>query len=377
MNCKKRLLYLLLVIFLFTGCIPEDKFKEPQDIQRTILLYMGGDNNLSSEVNWKIDQIQATALLPCTRILIYMDTRGSHPQLLELVKVNDEIKKTVVHEYEESNSASPEVFGAVLREVQESYPAPSYGLVVFSHASGWLPEGMYNNPSLRSSLSVRSIIIDGKSEMELPDFAAAIPDGMFDFIVFEACYMAGIEVAWELKDKTRYIVASSAEIVSPGFAGCYSKALPYLYQGDLTGFCRAIEADYQTRSGDYGSLTLSLIETKGLDALATALRGKQLQGTSGTIQAFDRYGGNLFFDLGDCYKLEATVQEIAALQAAIDGCVIWKTATTAFMPAYGGFDVVSHSGLTTYIPQEQYPKLNAAYKKMKWYKEVLFDGKDK
>lgn len=277
----------------------------------------------------------------------------------------------LVHDYQESNSASPEVFADVLCEVRENYPAPSFGLFVFSHASGWMPEGTYNNLALRSTPQLRSIITDGRSEMELTGFAGAIPDGIFDFIVFETCYMAGIEVAWEMKEKTKHIIASSAEIVSPGFSTCYDKALPLLYRNDLEGFCRAVEADYRTRPGDYGSLTLSLIRTEGLDGLAAALRGKKPQENGGAVQVFDRYGGSLFFDLEDSYKNVLTGQETVALRAAIAGCVIWKTATAAFMPNYGGFSITSHSGLTTYVPQEQYPKLNEAYKNLKWYKEVL------
>ena len=55
--------------------------------------------------------------------------------------------------------------------------------------------------------------------MELADFASALPlpnHRKWDFILFEGCYMGSVEVAYELKDKTEAIIASSTEIVSPG-----------------------------------------------------------------------------------------------------------------------------------------------------------------
>lgn len=309
--------------------------------------------------------------------------------------------------YPEHNSASAEVLGEVLREVKQLYPSPSYGLVVFSHSSGWLPEGSLGNPKLRATSPptpkggvvnssplggrgagaiLQSVIIDNGSEMELPAFAEAIPDGMLDFIIFDACYMAGVEVAYELKDKARYVVASSAEVVSPGFIPVYTtEALSLLFQpkADLQGFCQRIEADYRKRQGDYGSLTLSLISTRGLDDLAAALNNKcfddndlknkiGLTPTGGgtSIQAFDRGGGTLFFDLADSYKELMTGEERTAFQAAIDGCVLWKAATPAFLPNYGGFQVRAHCGLTTYLPQERYPKLNEAYKGLKWSQAI-------
>ncbi len=352
------------------ACISDDYVPETA-ITRSVLFYMGGDNNLSGEVTAKIEQIKTAPVPKDCRVVIYKDVRGEQPQLLELASINNTLEIKVIREYPETNSASAETFGAVLQDIRQRYPCRFYGLVLFSHASGWLPEGAYNNPASRSAPGVRSVIIDGTSEMELPAFAAAIPDGMFGYIVFEACHMAGIEVAWELKDKADYIVASSAEIVSPGFSPCYKDALPELYRDDLPGFCRQVESDYLTRAGDYGSLTLSIIDTYQLEQLPGVLQGVGLPSTDENVQSFDRNGGNLFFDFGECYSHLLPAKQAESLQDALGGCVVWKTSTAEFMPTYGGFKIKSHSGLTTYIPQPAYTRLNEAYKQLKWYKEVL------
>ncbi len=361
---------LAILCLSLTGCSNEEthvaSVTEPV---RTLLFYMGGDNNLSSEVNEKIERLMAVPHTPGYKILIFADTKQNGPRLMEVVGTDTGNKLDVVCNYPESNSASAEMFGSVLCEVQTLYPAPSYGLVLFSHASGWLPEGVYNNSALHS---VRSVVQDGSSEMEISAFAATIPVGMLDFIIFEACHMAGVEVAWELKDKTNYIVASSAEIVSPGFSPCYVAAIPHLLkpEADLVGFCRAIEVDYATRQSNYGSLTLSLIATRGLGALADAVRSIGLSKNDGAgVQTFDRYSRSLFFDLQDAFG-GAAAQQIAALRFAIDGCVLWKTATEEFMPAYGGFRIREHCGITTYMVQECYPRLNEAYKNLTWYRAI-------
>lgn len=128
-------------------------------------------------------------------------------------------------------SASAETFGRVLQEVADAYPADSYGLIFFSHASGWLPAGTLQKPQTPQNRS-RSIGVDdggmGRSEMDMADFADAIPGGMFDFIVFETCLTAGAEVAYQLRGKTDFMLASSAEIVSPGFTPVYPLALRLL-----------------------------------------------------------------------------------------------------------------------------------------------------
>ena len=35
---------------------------------------------------------------------------------------------------------------------------------------------------------------------------------------------------------------------------------------------------------------------------------------------------------------------------------------------YNGFTILTHSGLPTYIEQDEFPELNAAYKKTAWWK---------
>ncbi len=375
MNVRCNIAYFFLILLVaFANCMEEENSMEVPVIHRTLLFYLGGDNNLSAEVNRKVEQIQVSGFPPGSRVLVYMDTRGNRPQLREWTTMNGVQNWKTVQEYEETNSASAVTFSAVLQEVKERYSSPSYGLVVFSHASGWLPGGAYS----RSAVQSRSIITDGRSEMELRDFAAAIPGGMFDFIVFETCHMAGIEVAWELKEKTKYIVASSAEIVVPGFDPAYPDALPCLMREtpDLKGFIKAIGQDYARRQTDYASLTLSLIQTHALEKLAKVVRNidfRQLAEQVNTlpVQRYDRNGKRLYFDLVDCYRQGMSAAEADRLQEAMDEAVSYKIATRQFMPSYGGFGIDTHSGLTIYVPQNEYPKLNEAYKQLRWYKEVL------
>ncbi len=366
-NDWRKWLIFYICMMLFGAC-EEERESVDQPPIRTILLYMAGDNDLSSEVHTKLEQVRQIILPPASRIIAYIDTRDSSPQLLELTNNGGTNAWNVVREYAESNSADAETFGSVLSEVKILYPTRSYGLIFFSHASGWMPIYTYGRSK------VRSVAVDKGIEMEITDFAAAIPDGMLDFIVFEACHMAGIEVAWELKNKTSFIIASSAEIVSPGFAPVYSRILPCLFEeeANLKEFVQKLEEDFRSRSGDYSSYTFSLIDLNHLDELASVVRGCDVASLAGRndIQPFDRSGKDLFFDFGDCFSQLLAAPQVEQLRKALDECVLYKASSGNFMSSYGGFPIVSHSGLTTYIPQERYPELNEAYKRMSWCREI-------
>jgi hypothetical protein len=352
--------------FFFISCEPagEETFK------RTIIVYLGRDNSLSSADEEKIKYLLDGWNGQNGNLIIYQDKTGEKPVLLEAYRDKAETKTRVVAEYEDENSASVEVLNRVLRYGITNYPADSYGLILFSHMSGWLPASTLTTP--------RSIVIDQTSEMELAGFAEAIPDGYFDFIIFEACFASGIEVAYELKDKTRYILGSSAEVLSPGFKDTYVTSLHYLFEKEagLESFARALFAAISTSDAHYRSATFSLIKTSRLEALGRFLKAgadKEAVVDVSAIQPFGRKSSRLlFFDFEDYFsrilKNAASREELSSL---LNECVVYKAATETFLLDWDGFNITRHSGLTTYIPQEQYPYLNEEYKKLSWYKLVF------
>lgn len=279
---NRRFTYWLALTLLFSSCIKDDyEGPDPNLPSRTVIVYLGGDNSLSATLTEEVEALRRGWTYTGNRCLIYLDAADAAPKLLSLrggCRTYPESFVETVAEYAEENSASAEVFDRVIDEVVRLYPADSYGLIFASHASGWLPVGTLSDPNRSRSIGIDTnsgSMASGTTEMELADFAAAIPDGRLDFIVFEACLMAGVEVAYELRDKTEYILASSAELLSPGFCPIYGKSLRYLFEMNrtveqsLVAFAQAYYDYTNAQSGAYRSTTLSILRTQGMDALAT------------------------------------------------------------------------------------------------------------
>ena len=151
---------------LLTGCINDDALHEVA-VERVLLVYLGGDNDLAGESQQKLDALQkGFDGARCRRVLVYIDSKGQAPTLVELTGEN---QQTVLQTYPEENSADAAVFQRVIQQCRSRYPQATHNLLLFSHASGWLPEGSYSNPTSRS------ILIDEGREMELSDLAAVIP----------------------------------------------------------------------------------------------------------------------------------------------------------------------------------------------------------
>ena len=72
----------------------------------------------------------------------------------------------------------------VIKETTELFPAESYGLVLSSHGTSWLP-GNFS--------SLRSFGEENGQYMEITEMNEALEGFHFDFMLFDACYMSGIE----------------------------------------------------------------------------------------------------------------------------------------------------------------------------------------
>ncbi len=362
---KKTMFLLALGFVILSGCQKEETIPE---VSHVLLVYLTGDNNLSGETYQKMHAIvRGWDGNPSRRILIWHDPKDDTPAFYEVKRGSEGNQVQFIMQPEEVNSADATVFAEVLEQTRSLYPAAGYGLLFFSHASGWLPEGALENPT-------RSVGRDGTDEMELADLSTAIPDHFFDYIIFETCYMAGIEVAWSLRNKTDYILASSAEIVSPGFTEVYETSINEVLHGELFTFASRAFAYFENASGFYRSATLSLIHTPSLIELADWVKTyyiPEIKPDINTIQSFDRTSYKLFFDFEEYYGQYAeTDGERVKLNELINRSVIWKAATPDFLLHYGGFEIRSHSGLTTYIPQEWFPGLNTAWYQTEWYRQL-------
>ena len=383
-------------ILLLASCITEVGCEEPEagTPSLTLLVYLAGDNNLSP-----IAQIPETLLQAWkytgNRCLIYYDAPDAAPKLLSLrggCSVNPLAYIETIAEYTEENSASAETFSRVVDDVKRMYPADSYGLLFCSHASGWLPCGGLSQPS-RSVGSDKDLGMQTTpqcTEMELSEFAAVIPDHHYDFIIFESCLMAGVEVAYELRNKTEYILASSAELLSPGFLRIYKSSFADLMNSKLPIEDRLKQMgqnyynDINTQSGVKRSATLSLIKTKKMEELAAftkhvikgATTNKRYPDLS-KLQHFDRpgsYGDNpaapRYFDFGQYIEQLSEPDQSADFFSLMNDIVIWKASTPYFMEGENGFKIEYHSGLTTYIEQNIFPHLNEAWRQTTWGQSI-------
>lgn len=376
---------ILAIMVLLAACDKTETVYPEGD--RTVLLYLAGDNNLSDDGYNNLRSLCKGMKGVAGRVVIYFDPAGSAPCLMTIRGGDNPVIDTVAF-YEEEDSADPAVLQRVIGEMKLRYPSDSYGLILWSHGMGWFPVG-YSFPGSTSYRRADVPYIPtkyfgqdttlaegrGDSYMEIADLAAALT-GHFDFIMFDACFMASVEVLYELRDKADYFIASPAEIISDGFP--YEAAAPYFWGGeeDLKQVCREYYNYYANHpyGGSWQSGTLSLVKASELGALAQAAHqavGSVGESGVGSVWRYPLLAFGLpdvFYDLGDYVNVMGTEEDKAAFREQLARTVVYKVAT----PKMFGEEVPSdrYSGLSCYIPQSRWQDMNGFYSTLEWAQTV-------
>ncbi len=398
---KNKLLVILVALctlYGITACSDEGGIskvptrKTEDSVSSTVLVYMVGQNNLNSiMLSENIpSMMRGMRTAPSGgKWLVYVDTSTS-PKLYELVKnAQGTVVQNLIRTYENQNSTNPDVMAEVINDAFERYPAKDYGLVFSSHADGWFAS-MNKAPLLRAFGTEETST--STYSMDITDMADALSRTPHSrFILFDACQMGGIEVAYQFRDVTDYLLASPAPV--PGLGYPYYSSVPYLLAMKVTSFSTTLNQFY-TRycQNDFG--TMSLVKTSELENLAAKFREMmQVPSVLKRANTLSRAGmqsyemGVPIYDLG---------QLVDSLGVSSDTCVtkirsvLRKTIVYEIHTKYSTIDdsgnlcneIKFHSGLSSYIPYLNNATSSTVYdlrfftnyyKTLDWYKASGWD----
>lgn len=370
---------LTLCMILLLSCQKEDDSEQLPT--RTVIVYMVANNNLDYFSQLNINAMEASWSDKYDgQLLVYVDrTEAAIPAHPITLKVKHDttplVVSSIVNIYPQQNSADANVMHHVLTELVAQYPAKSYGLILWSHGTGWLPKGVIPNNEQkqynRESKQIKTFGRDGHEEMEIKDLAKAIPL-VFDFILFDACFMGSIETLYELRNNARCIVASAAEVLSFGVP--YDKIIPYLFEqkANLKEVARKYIDFYNQFEGDLQTATIAVVKTKELSFFVDKLRNILLCSpiNSSSIdlkdsQQYERIENNLFFDMENVLNKIVMPNDMPTIKLLWENAVAYKDATLNLW----GKPIKHFSGVSLYFPTAAITdsSLVKHYKQLSWY----------
>jgi len=351
-------IYTIVCILFLCSCKKDNPYLSPKgDSHQTILFYIAANNNLRYDALESFEKIkQGYKFNPNNKILIYIKTENNQSHSLTLQ--NNGVD--TLHTFGNENSSDPIFFEKIISLSTSVYSSKLTGLILWSHATSWKP-----------APKTKSFGQDQSLEMDIKDLAKSLPNDL-EFLVFDACTMASIEVLYELKDKAKYILSSPSEILSTSFPYKESINKLFLSVEGLKSVAQSFLAYYQNQNGLYQSATISLIQTSNLDAIAIETK-KLLESISrinpyniSKVQqlTFDTSNNVVSYDFSSFLKNNYEYNAYSELDNAIQKAVLLKGNTKYFL----GKEIAEYCGLTIYIPELNDPYSNY-YKSLNWSKD--------
>ena len=390
----KKWLYTLLVIVL-AACSNEIPEQQPAKRSgRTVLAYLISNNagtSLDKDLrNNVIDMYTALGNMKesCTLLVFYRpyaeDTPLSKPTLMSFYadgrgNINNVAALTGAEltfdavcyriaqkkEYTMNSqiATDPAVMEEVFTDMQKIAPSDSYGLILGSHATGWMKG---------TSVPTKAFGDDNGYSIDIPDLADVLKKSFsekLDFVLFDACMMGNAEVGYELKDVTSHCIASVMETPVYGFP--YDQILPYLYTEniDYSAVCHEFMSFNKTNNL-WG--TCAVMDCSQMENLASAVKAKLSEWkdalSSVSMQNVQQYGVNSYkyfsYDVLDFFRelggksgvAETDLNEaIASIQTVLNEAVIAKECIPN--PSNSSFrvDEARFCGIGMYIPKEYNP----------------------
>lgn len=383
---RNTLVVMLLSLLALVSCQKDEPAPSPSSYKRTVLVYIAADNNLSSFALQDLAEMEeGMAQVPdgTLHLLVYIDT-GSSPRLVELKKQNGQVVEDVVCTYDDRNSVGVDETREVFADVfaNPSFLAESYGLIYWSHADGWVPYGQ------ASTRWVGQDKTDGDHRMNLSELVTILQSAPhLDFLMFDACFMSSVEVAYELRGFTDYYIGSPTE--NPGPGAPYERLVPLMAADQAAvemseAYFAAYEEIYDgtspTNTNWTGGVSICVMRTDALEQLASltaqllpdeAVDNAALKEDVFDYDHIDDYRDYVgYFDLKQLMEQVLDDASYATWTQAFDAAIAyWSTTPKNYSQFAGMFSMEGANGITHYIPGSSTQR-DAAYRSLKWYQDA-------
>ncbi len=209
----------LILAVLVSGCGKDNPTEPKSERVWTIMGYFDGNNDLDiSQAGTSfiigdvhdMEKIGSTDEVSVVLMVSSLKTGGNagyyevekHPDELP-----DKISSTKKKDLGTKDMSDPQTLKDFISWAVQNYPAKHYMLIIDDHGGGW-----------------RGTCVDTQNGagdfMSVPELRNALKDSPhLDVIVFHACLMSMVEVAYELKDLADYMVASEFKMPVRGVLG--------------------------------------------------------------------------------------------------------------------------------------------------------------
>jgi len=364
------ILSLLILSITLTGCFVSPI---PNISEWTVMVYLDADNDLESAGIDDINEMEMVGSTSDVNIVVQIDripgydTSNSNWTNTRRYYITPDldpyiINSQLINDLSEQNMGSTETLINFADWTVNNYPAKKYLLVIWNHGGGFRSSGLAKDIAWDDT--------NGGDKITMPELEYAfsvISTKMgknIDIVGMDACYMAMIEVAYQIKDYADILVTSEESEPNDGWP--YDTILGQLvsYPTVTSNQLAANIVDSYIFSYTVSDeVTQSAIDLSYTDTLADQLSNMALAIMNDTLTPANNYinaanssqyyGDWDFIDLYDfCNNILIYSNSVFVKNIALS---IQQTLSSAVLHSgYYGYGVDKSRGLSIYFPYTEY-----------------------
>ena len=367
----KYLLTLIAGLLLFTSCKDDKKDDNSSICQRTLICYVCGDNNLSSDAKENITSLilqGSKEIGKDNMIVVVVDNQTTNPTLIHIR--NGEYTKSEPYETD-FYMTDPEKMRQILAYIMSECKANSYALLLWGHSTGWMMERDTIAYANTRGYGPDNIGETGSGINKWINYTAManvfsqLP-AKFDVIIGDICLLQCVEIAYELRNYTNYIVGAPSEV--PGYGLPYDSVIKYMFGSSEEDYKVLANAIYNNTKGSY-QVPTSLVKTSALEDLRQAtlslVKSGKLEAEhcnfNDVIYYFRLEGCPIMYDMQNIMLNNLDSNSYTEWKKAFDKAVVYRAAGSQWntglkYPIFNDFTVSeeNYGGLSMFVPKTVY-----------------------
>lgn len=307
---------LLLLSLVMTSC-QKDEPEPVAENDKTLFVYMPWASNLLNNFYTNLSDLETSISrngLKNQRVLVFLSTSAQKATLFEITSKEGISKRVTLKEYTDPPFTTASGITALLNDVKTAAPALTYSMIIGCHGVGWIPVSSMSTKAVSSfkfhwenegALQTRFFGgLTSDYQTDITTLAEGIEKAglKLEYLLFDDCYMSNIEIAYDLRKVTRYLIGSTSEIMAYGMP--YATMGEYLLgEPDYEGICNDFYAFYSTYPIKPCG-TLAVTDCSEVEALADVMKEINSRYTfdsslASSLQRLDGYSPVIFYDFGD------------------------------------------------------------------------------
>lgn len=415
----KKLICICAAALLLNSC-NDDSEPTPvaTAVQRAVIVYMSGENNLGTQgyLGEDLNEIitGSKSIPEDDRLVVFVDNSSSR-KTPYIIEVRNEVCDTIVKFDKDFYASDPARFVDIIKTIQEKYQAKEYGLVLWGHATGWLVTADSIAESKPANGRKHAYGADtGNNQsysyerwMNITQMARAMKQlPHFKYIFADCCCMMNVEVAYELRNATDYLIGSPAEI--PGKGAPYHIVMKDLFLRS-DDFYKTLMDDYYNyyislyKNIEYTgssmtsylkghSVPLAVVDMRYIEQLASATRNLLKEPDAFETDSVPYYfitDVPIMYDMGCLMERICSNDDYRLWKEALNKAVPYRLFSARWMTIYNTlrndmkrnyflFNEDNFTGISMFVPKTLYNfsslyQYNATIPSFSWYQAVGWD----